>query len=772
MNAGRDWRSTPSRPSVSPALVCALAFWASCAWAYSSARTLSQSSCSQIAAGSLCACAIVLLGMAKARHAHAPAVLAALLLGVFVASMQSASMHEANGALYDSAMTEIEFEVVEDSAPSRYGMRCTASARYEAGRELIVAVMTDPDDRLYYGERFKAKMALKPADFSSDEYSWNKGVVATGKPVGRSEPDSAAPLAKLAGARRKVIERIGASDTESALVSALVCGYRADMKETGVYGQFQTCGLAHMIAVSGAHLVIVTSFVVAVLKRARVPRRISIALSIGFMASYVVMSGAPVSVIRASLMSSVGLLALVGRRRPSSENALGIVVFAVVGTDPHVALSTSFALSTLSTLGIVLFAPLAGYAMERLPLRLPAAIVEPVSLTVSASVLSMGVSCSTFGQLALIAPFTNLLCAPLFPLACGTGMLAAVSIAFGLPFAGVVLAVARAASGMLIGMVGLLAQVPYACVPVYVSHAQAFAATLAFAFFLWLAWDGLVRARTAWVAFALPVLVVAGSFAAPVPDSVVMLNVGQGDAFLVRSCGASLLVDTGNQDAMLLRSLGRHRVAHIDSVLLTHADDDHCGSLDALDRAVDVDRVIMSEGMRVSRDEKCVSVVGQSNECAGEVRGVAFHDSFEVGRFSVKVVWPRDGKAGENEDSVCLLASYDGDGDGEEDASMLFTGDAESEQLEAMAKAGDLREVDILKVGHHGSKESLAQNLLELLKPKIALIGVGENNRYGHPARETVDLLERCGVAVYRTDIDGDVSCIMAPKGVKVVVEG
>ena len=772
MRQGMDWRSTPRRPALSPILVCALGFWASCVTMLVSSRTLPQSTCHQVVVVALCSTAAMLLGVVKSRHALAFAVLAAASLGVFVASMQAAEMHAENVMVQDDVSGSVEFEVLEDSTPSLYGLRCTVLVRTPTGKEYTVSLMTDSEDRLYYGERYTALMDVKPVDFTRDEFSWSKGIVASGKAAGRSPVIAQGLRSAIIGTRVKVIERIGGSEIERALVNALVCGYRADLKGSDVYGRFQTCGLAHMIAVSGAHLVIVTSFIVSILKLVKVPRRFVIGLTMGFMAMYIVMSGGPVSVVRASLMSSVGLLSLVGKRRPSSLNALGIVVFAVIGTSPHAALSVSFALSTLSTLGIVLFSPLFSQLVERVPLRLPPAIVEPMSLTVSASLLSMGVSCSTFGQLPLLSPLTNTICAPLFPVTCATGLLAAISIALELPIADVLVDCSALVSNGLVFVVDLLARIPYACVPAYVGQVEAFAATIAVSIVLWLSWDVLIRFKFAYSILAFPIVIVLLAYYLPAPDSVIMLNVGQGDAFLVRSCGESLLVDTGNQDAFLLKSLGRHGIAHIDSVLLTHADDDHCGSMDALGRAVDVSRVIMSDGMKASADEKCASAVRQSRECADEVVGVSFGDSFDVGRFTFAVVWPRADGAGENEDSVCLLGAYDGDGDGQKDASVLFTGDAESDQLEAMVESGVVGRVDILKVGHHGSRKALTSELVEQLKPTVALIGVGANNRYGHPAPETLETLDDGGATVFRSDIDGDVSCIMSPNGFKVVVEG
>ena len=133
-------------------------------------------------------------------------------------------------------------------------------------------------------------------------------------------------------------------------------------------------------------------------------------------------------------------------------------------------------------------------------------------------------------------------------------------------------------------------------------------------------------------------------------------------------------------------------------------------------------------------------------------------DTVRCGKFSITVLWPeRLADGGGNADSLCLLASWDGDGDGAAEWTALFTGDAEAEQLDQLTDKLPASGVEVLKVGHHGSKKSLDASLAERLSPKVALIGVGEANRYGHPSQNTLDFLEKTGCATYCSDESGDV---------------
>ena len=102
----------------------------------------------------------------------------------------------------------------------------------------------------------------------------------------------------------------------------------------------------------------------------------------------------------------------------------------------------------------------------------------------------------------------------------------------------------------------------------------------------------------------------------------------------------------------------------------------------------------------------------------------------------------------------------------------LFCGDAESDQLKEIIDEGELGDIDIYKVGHHGSKAALTESVVEVIRPEISLVSVGEGNRYGHPAAQTLSLLDSVGSHVFRTDEMGDVSCEFSNDGIRVTALG
>ena len=105
------------------------------------------------------------------------------------------------------------------------------------------------------------------------------------------------------------------------------------------------------------------------------------------------------------------------------------------------------------------------------------------------------------------------------------------------------------------------------------------------------------------------------------------------------------------------------------------------------------------------------------------------------------------------------------------DTSFLFTGDADAYLEYILLDSGADLHADVLKVGHHGSRNAMTEEQARALSPRIALIGVGAHNRYGHPTQEALAALDAAGSAVYRTDEDGEVRCVLSPQSMRISCE-
>lgn len=222
-----------------------------------------------------------------------------------------------------------------------------------------------------------------------------------------------------------------------------------------------------------------------------------------------------------------------------------------------------------------------------------------------------------------------------------------------------------------------------------------------------------------------------------------------------------MLVDTGNQEQKLLSALARNKVSSLDSVAISHHDDDHCGCLGVLSANIAGDVLLSSETFDCGCDD-CAQLLSAAQGAVGNgrVRGVSVGNTVRVGKFTCTVIWPYSfEEEGGNADSLCLLISFDAQADGNPESSVLLTGDAEAAQVRSMMDEAHIDAVEVFKAGHHGSKAGVDEGFAERIKAQIVLISAGEDNRYGHPSKEALSEFEESGARVFRTDTQGDVTC-------------
>ncbi len=669
------------------------------------------------------------------------------------------------------------FTATADASPSEYGASVTARMECATGGSVRVRVLLD-EDVVRCGERFVASVTVDETDPAVAARLRSQGVVGTVSAYASIEPLEREDLiGTFVETRARAVALFdGFTGEGAALCTAVLLGDRTELSRAEeFYDDVKSVGLAHLIAVSGSHLVVVVGMVDCTLRAVRTPRRARIVIVGGFMAAYVVLTGMPVSAIRAAVMSAIGLAAPYARRRSGGLSALAVCVFAMLVADPSCATSLSLQLSVASTLGIVAFMPLVRSWVVNAAPWIPAALADAVAMTLVASVLTLPLTIPAFSQVPLISPLSNVLAGPAFALLCCVG-LAAIALALVLPahataaIAPIVWLAQACADG-----IGILAAVPYAAIPVTADAVPLALGGTTLCVVAWIAWP-LPDARAIRRALAaVCVLFAVATFVLPrfAGDEVVMLDVGQGDSFLIRSQGSSLLVDTGMSDALLLEGLAKAGITRLDAVLITHPDADHCKALASLRSTVQVGQVLFAQDGLACPCENCGSARADAERVAlGALAGLAVGDSLRVGAFSLRVVGP-DGyeDEGGNADSVCFVLDHGTGKDGAPVWTALFCGDAEAETVRTYVEAGRIPPVDVLKVAHHGAQAALDEELAAVLDPAIALVSVGEDNAYGHPTEEALSLLENVGATVFRTDVDGAVTCRFSSDAITVTCE-
>jgi competence protein ComEC len=227
---------------------------------------------------------------------------------------------------------------------------------------------------------------------------------------------------------------------------------------------------------------------------------------------------------------------------------------------------------------------------------------------------------------------------------------------------------------------------------------------------------------------------------------VTFLDVGQGDSALIEAPGGAILVDEGPPEADVARQLRDMGIRSLAAIVLTHPQRDHIGGAAAVLDGLRVGEVEDPGIEAPSADHDAAIAAARRHAVPVEI--VHEGDAFRIGRLRFRILWPDEpGLPSEdpNQHAVVALASYGA-------TDVLLTADAESDVT------GRLRipPVEVLKVAHHGSEDPGLPDLLRALRPRIAVISVGEGNDYGHPRPETLAALRAFpGLATLRTDVNG-----------------
>ena len=228
------------------------------------------------------------------------------------------------------------------------------------------------------------------------------------------------------------------------------------------------------------------------------------------------------------------------------------------------------------------------------------------------------------------------------------------------------------------------------------------------------------------------------------------IDVGQGDAALVVCDDKTMLIDGGKPSAssIIYTYLKNLNIDYLDYIVASHADDDHISGLSAPLAKMKVGNVIAPETEADTRSYN--SLKTKTEEQGLTIQHPKPGDSIDLGSSKIEFYGPiTESESDRNNGSIVMKIIYG-------DTSFLFTGDAEREEEQEILNAGYDLSTTVLKVGHHGSKNSTTYPFLREIMPQYAVISVGDNS-YGHPTEDTLSRLRDADVKVYRTDMQGDI---------------
>ncbi|MDD5312257.1 MAG: DNA internalization-related competence protein ComEC/Rec2 [Dehalococcoidia bacterium] len=572
---------------------------------------------------------------------------------------------------------------------------------------------------------------------------------------------------------------ISIPEPQSSLAQAILLGLRGNIP-ADLMQSFYYTGTTHLLAISGLNLTIILGMIVAaaVLLFGR-KNKLYIWISLSLIWLYTLLTGMPATVVRAAFMGTVFLLAELAGRQRNSIAALALTAALMVGLEPRILWETSFQMSALSMLGLALVIPYfyRDYSIADNPLHsVKNLVIVGLGSTLAAVLATWPVIAVNFHQFSLVSMPATFFAMPSLPAIIFTSVLTAVAGLIWQPLGWLLGLIAWLFLSYFLLIIQIFSTLPlvfiqdinlelWQVILYYIILAAAILILQNYPRFLDLlksstseavAVLNTVRARPLkdYAVYLVPILLAANILVwvafATLPDGklhVSFLDVGQGESILIRTGeGRNVLIDTGPDSKAAAVQLGKCLPfwdRKIDMLILSQPQSDHTSGCLQIINTYKVKTVALSTLPSNSVFyEELDKLIEQKS-----IKTLSLHARQEIslgGGVKLVVLTPPvdqfKGTADDiNNNSTALKLKWNS-------IDFLLTSDIEREaEKYLMENRIDLRS-DVLKVAHHGSRNSTSDDFLAIVRPATAVISAGEQNRFGHPHQEVLDRLnERVG---------------------------
>jgi competence protein ComEC len=555
---------------------------------------------------------------------------------------------------------------------------------------------------------------------------------------------------------------------EANFLIGLLLGDRTEISEE-IKSAFMNTGTIHVLAVSGSHVVLVAEIIVVVVGLLRFSRKPKILVAMAMLVYYMYLTGATPSVVRATIMMLVMLLAKLFEERTDIYNVLGVSAIIILLYEPKQLFDVGFQLSFAAVFSIVYFYPKLNALIPKIPEPLEEFKImqwtwQLFAVSLAAQLGTLPFTAYYFGKVSIVSLFANLIVVPLVGVVVTVGLSGALLGILSLWIASCFSEVNELIAIVTLNFVKWAEQVPYAVVQ---TATFGWKETVIYSLIIGALFNlgnRLVIKRIVFAAmFTVNILLAINIF----DDQehhlrVTFLDVGQGDGAVIQfPTGETVLVDAGpyapGYDAgerTVAPFLRRNGITTIDAVITTHPHADHLGGVPyilknfSVQKAIDPGQPAQSSLFRAY--EQLLGNVHHVPVRAGTV--------LTYGDARLYVLNPSkrfidtdstNGYSDLNESSVVFKLQYG-------KTSMLFTGDAEVEVEEHLWHTySDFLRSDLLKAGHHGSSTSSSEPFISYVTPAHAVVSVAQFNKFRHPSKRVIERFVTSGSRVYRTDQEG-----------------
>lgn len=540
------------------------------------------------------------------------------------------------------------------------------------------------------------------------------------------------------------------------LLLGILIGERDNIQED-IIESFRTANLSHILAVSGAHTSYIILGITYLISKSKTPKRIGYIITIINLLIFIIITGASYSVVRACIMAIVVIGAKICYRKENFFTSICISLIIILIQNPFAINDIGLKLSFMGTAGIVIFnKSITNFFIK---LKIKQKIAEALSVTFSAQLMIMPITILNFNIISLTFFISNILASPLLGIIIIFGFISIFISSILNPISKILFLILHIFLELLILVSKVTEKIPGSSILVRTPNilfAIVYYILILFFNYFFVIKQNPTRRFHKKIIKIITIKNIKNAFKVIAVVFLIMLlltrivriinptlkiyfiDIGQGDSTLiVTPKNKKILIDGGEgKTNVLFQYLLDRRINKIDYIIISHFDSDHCNGLIEIIEKMRVENIVMSKQSKESQEyKKILEIIKQKNI---KVSTVKAEDKIIIEKnLYIKILNPAEKFEFQDLNNNAIVAKlvY-------KNFSMLFTGDIEKAEENLAKKYKNELKSTILKVAHHGSKTSTSEEFLKYVEPQIALIGVGENNKFGHPNQITIEKLK------------------------------
>lgn len=662
--------------------------------------------------------------------------------------------------------------IISDIQEKEYKKVCTAKIVRNNKKILINIKMSQHIPSIKYGDSLYIEGEFKQPEEARNYKGYNyKQYLKTKKIIGTVELEKAKILKSSNGSfihniQKYIKDTINGTltDEEGNLLLAILLGDKDKLSED-IQESFKTSNLSHMLAVSGAHVSYIILGLTYVLQNSIIGKKNGKIVCIIFLLVFMAITNFTPSVTRACIMAVLTLFSGIIYRKSDVYTNISVAALITLIFNPYNLLDLGFQLSYGGTIGIIIF--IKRIQEKKSNSKVINYIKQMALVSIYANIIIIPIMMYHFNTVSFTFIISNIMASPILGIIVITGFLFIITSITVKPLTSLIAIFIKPILSILIKISQICSKLPFSNILVvtpYMFNVISYYAIILYCI------KSKKNNKCKIIICLLIVLILINFIIYIFPQKlrIFFIDVGQGDSTLIITPDKkTVLIDGGGSDSfdvgekVLLPYLLDRRILKVDYVLISHFDTDHCGGILTIMEKVKVKNIIISEQAEHSENyERFKKLMIHKRIRLIEVKK---GDKIKIGRYSeFKILFPTSRLLSENplnNNSIVAQFNYN-------NFKMLFTGDIEklAEQQILKTEKAEIR-ADILKVAHHGSKTSSIPEFIKAVRPKIALIGVGKNNTFGHPNQQTIKNLENIKCRIYRTDLQGEIIIKIDQKG-------